>query len=758
MMRKTADSRLEGEHAREGDSGCAGSSREDVKAGGVHFASGCVRSSEESVRADTSLCASGVCRNAEGLGGDDVAVSSACAGATVVDVQCRESSARTDFVGMLRGAGLPLAGCAAAVLLFSAVGCSATGADESSVASTAEVPEENASEKSAEYASFEEVAAAFDASAFNLEYSKRDMDASFDESSATKITLSGDSAGVSGSGAVAEDSTVTISTAGTYVVSGDLSDGSIVVSASENDKVQIVLNGVKIACSNGLAIDVQSADKCFITLADGTQNVLSDGSSYANEDANACMYSTCDLTVNGSGSLDILGNYRHGVYSKDDLVVYGGSIQINAVEDGLNGKDSVKIGAGDISISAGADGVKSSKSTNPEKGFVYVSGGSLSIDAQDDGIQAKTYLCVAGGSIEIEAVDDALHSDLEGALNGGSTSVSCGDDAFHCETKLEVNDGAFIAETCNEGYEAEQVIINGGDTNICALDDALNASTADLSDDSESSESDSAAGAALGESAANAAQPDGSIDAPDANEQQNAAPQGASQQDGATPPELSSGDGTQGGRAGEALSDLGQVPDAQGDMERGGKAPDGQGAAPGANDSNCLIQINGGTVVLDSQGDGVDSNGNVEITGGTLLVNGPSSDGDGAFDYDGEATISGGTVLMAGAVGMAQSFTSGTQAFALVQASGSAGSVIEATDASGNVIATLTATKAFGCVLVSGAGVSDGDTITVSVDGSATTATASTTGMSSVAMGGGAGGMAGEPAAGNRSQSQGGPA
>ena len=135
-------------------------------------------------------------------------------------------------------------------------------------------------------------------------------------------------------------------------------------------------------------------------------------------------------------------------------------------------------------------------------------------------------------------------------------------------------------------------------------------------------------------------------------------------------------------------------------------------------------------------------------------MNGPSSDGDGAFDYDGEATISGGTVLMAGAVGMAQSFTCGTQAFALVQASGSAGNVIEATDADGNVIATLTATRAFGCVLVSGAGVSDGDTITVSVDGAATMATASTTGTSGIATGG----MGGGPATGNRPEGQGGPA
>lgn len=681
--------------------------------------------------------------------------------------RCEEGSSRTDFVGMLRGAGLLLAGCAAAVLLFSVAGCSSTDAGEPSIASTAEVLEENASEKSVEYASFEEVAAAFDASALNLEYSKRDMDASFDESSATKITLSGDSASVSGSGAAAEGSTVTISTAGTYIVSGNLTDGSITVTTSENDKVQIVLNGVKIACSSGPAIDVQSADTCFITLAEGTQNSLSDGSAFTSEDANACIYATCDLTINGSGSLDVSGNYRHGIFSKDDLVVYGGSINVSAVEDGLNGKDSVKIGAGDISIDSGADGVKSSKSTNPEKGFVYVSGGSLSIDAEDDGIQAKTYLCIAGGSIEIDAADDALHSDLEGALNGGSTTVRSGDDAFHCETKLEVNDGSFVVETCSEGYEAEQVVVNGGDTNICALDDAMNASAADLSDDSESSDADTSTSAPSGEPGANAAQPDGSIGVPDAlssnadsNGQQNTAPQGAGQQDSATSPELPSDDGAQGGQAGEAPSGLGHAPDVQGRMERGGQAPGGQGGAPGASDSNCLIQINGGKVVLDSQGDGVDSNGNVEITGGTLLVNGPSSDGDGAFDYDGEAAISGGTVLMAGTVGMAQSFTSGIQAFALVQASGLAGSVIEATDADGNVIATLTATRAFGCVLVSGAGVSDGDTITVSVDGAATMATASTTGTSGIPTGGpgGMGGMGSGSATGNRPEGQGGPA
>ena len=166
---------------------------------------------------------------------------------------------RYDFVGMLRGAGLLLAGCAAAALLFSAAGC-ASASDQDGESATASALEENASSSDTEYASFEEVAAAFDASALDLEYSKRDMDASYDESSATTITLSGASASVSGSGTSVDGSTVSITAAGTYIVSGALSDGSIVVSASEDDKVQIVLAGATIACSNGPAIYVEQAD------------------------------------------------------------------------------------------------------------------------------------------------------------------------------------------------------------------------------------------------------------------------------------------------------------------------------------------------------------------------------------------------------------------------------------------------------------------------------------------------------------------
>lgn len=185
-----------------------------------------------------------------------------------------------------------------------------------------------------------------------------------------------------------------------------------------------------------------------------------------------------------------------------------------------------------------------------------------------------------------------------------------------------------------------------------------------------------------------------------------------------------------------------------------------QGGAPDAGSSDCLIQINGGTLVLDSAGDAIDSNGSVEITGGTVLVNGPSNDGDGAFDYDSEATVSGGTVLMIGSSRMAQSFSSGTQPFlCTANVSGNAGDTVAIADANGNVIASITAIKQFGMVLASSPKFTEGGEYTLMIGGvltnadahgytdsgtvkggSSTSATASTTPLSSVGgMGSGPG-------------------
>lgn len=644
---------------------------------------------------------------------------------------------RNDVRGLTR-----LACGAVALLALSGVlameGCAAVSTDAENSAASEQAAAASASD--VEYASFEEVAAAFDESALDLDYSKRDLDASYDASSPTVITLSGDSTSVQGAGAQASAAGVVISSAGTYIVSGELTDGQLLVDAGDDDKVQLVLAGATIHNEDGPAIYVRNADKCFVTLDAGTENNLSDWSSYALEDDSdepyATLFSRCDLTLNGSGTLNVTSAYRHAVCSKDDLVVVSGTYNISAVEDGLRGRDSVKVRDGVFAIQAGGDGIKSNKDDDPTKGFVSIDGGTFDIQAGDDAVQGKTLVRLAGGSMAVAANDDAFHSDLEMHLLSASIEASAGDDAFHAETKLIVDGGTVNVTSCNEGYEAEKVYVNGGDTHIVASDDGVNASAADLSDDADADTVSSTlpnggTPGALGKGGG-AATPDAGGQSPAGAQQSGQAPDAAAQQGGQAP-----------GAAG--VQQGGQAPDAAG-AQQGGSAPEPpasdnaggagvidpgqQGGGPAAGggvgqaDSSCLIQINGGYVVVDSVGDAIDSNGNVEVTGGVLLVSGPTSDGDGAFDYDGSATISGGTVLMVGSTGMAQSFTGGTQAFAMTSASGEAGESVCVVDGSGNVVVSLTATKRFDMVLASSPAFTEGGEYTLVIGGEVANANA----------------------------------
>ena len=522
----------------------------------------------------------------------------------------------------------------------------------------------------------------FDVSALDLSYADRDLDASYDEATAVRIDLLGDSAEVGGASVSIDGSTVTITAAGTYLVSGSLDDGQLAVDASSDDKVQIVLAEANIHNEDGPALYVKQADKVFVTLAAGTDNVLSDGADYVLEDGSdepyATLFSKDDLTLNGEGSLTVEASYRHAICSKDDLVVTGGTYTLSAVEDAVRGRDCVKICDGSFQIEAGGDGIKSNNGEDAERGFVSIDGGSFSIDAGDDGIQAVTYLRIAGGDLDISAVDDALHSDTAGVVEDGTLSVVAGDDAFHAETVLTVDGGVIDVADCYEGLEAEKLYINGGETHITARDDALNAASAETTTGDDGAAGDAGAGAAGREGGAGAFGTDAPFDA-----------------------------------EGEAFDNAG--------------APDGAFAEGGAGmgDENCLIQISGGYTVLDASGDGMDSNGSVEVTGGVLLVSGPESGADGALDYDLSATVSGGTVVVVGSSGMAQNFTDGSQPFAFVSAnaaqndagvaqlgegaqdpstgagaSGAAQSVA-VVDGDGQVVASFYSPKGFGVALVS---------------------------------------------------------
>lgn len=509
-------------------------------------------------------------------------------------------------------------------------------------------------------------ASLIDIPGMDFAYSDRDRDASYDEAAATKIALTGQGATVSGEGAAVEGSTVIITAAGTYVVSGELTAGSLTVNAGDADKVQIVLSGASIRNEAGPALNIQQADKVFVTLAAGSQNALADGASYTlaegEDEPNAALYSKADLTINGTGALTVEGNYRHGVNSKDDLVVTGGAITVTAKEDGLRGKDCVKIADGSFTVTAGEDGIQSSNDEDPTRGFVSIDGGTFAMDVQDDGVQAATYLRITGGEGTVKAADHALRSEVEAAMTGGAFTVEAGGKGMNPETRFTMDGGTLNVTGSDEGIEAEEVIVNDGELNIVASDDGINAAVAERPELPEGAEEG----------------------------QMPQRPEGDPGTEGAMP---------QGGRGGMG----------------------GAGGPVAANASeDCLIQINGGMVTVDAGGDGLDSNGYVEVNGGVVLASGSAGGGDSALDYEYGAKITGGAVILAGATGMAETFTEGTQPFAMVAAEGAAGTNLAVTDEAGTVLVSYTVPKAFQCAVVSAPGLTEGATGKVIVGGTVT--------------------------------------
>ncbi len=290
-------------------------------------------------------------------------------------------------------------------------------------------------------------------------YSDRDQDPSYDASEATTITLSDGGSTASGGGVSVDGSTVTITADGTYVVTSTLTDGQLVVDAPDDAKVQIVLEGARITCSDSAAIYVKAADKVFLTLADGTSNSLSTTGTFADTgDGNTvdgAVFSKTDLTVNGSGSLAVTSAQGHGIVCKDDLVVYaeGGALEITAAGHAIQGKDSVAVGAGTLALMAGTDGIHCANDEDTEAGWIYVSGGTITVTADSDGFDAGNFLQVDGGDIAVDAGDDGLHAEYGCVINGGTITVT----------------------RSNEALEGSYVAIAGGTVDLTASDDGINA-------------------------------------------------------------------------------------------------------------------------------------------------------------------------------------------------------------------------------------------------------------------------------------------
>ena len=447
-------------------------------------------------------------------------------------------------------------------------------------------------------------------------FTKRDLAGNYDESEAVKITLSGKTAACNSSNVQIEDGVVTIKAAGVYVLSGTLTDGTIVVDAGDDDKVQLVLDGVSIMAADYAAIYAKNADKVFVTLAEGAGNSLTVSGDYVQTDDNnvdAVIFAKCDLTLNGTGSLTVKDNTGHGIVSKDDLVVTGGTYTIYSQDHCLNGKDSVRIADGTFNLSCDEDGIYAGND-DQQDGYVYIEGGDINISVGDDAIHAEGLLIITGGDIDV--------------------SKSC------------------------EGVEGDKILVTGGDIDVISSDDGFNAA---------------------------------------------------------------------GGSSGS-----GDNHDGFGDSSGSGDNHDGFGGGPGMGgvdmdaDNDAYILITGGTININANGDGIDSNGCIGITGGSVYVLGPSDNGNGAMDYGICAAITGGEIVAVGGSGMAQGFgDESTQCSALVNFDEwiDAGETITLTDSDGKEVLSYKADKKFNSVVISTSDMKQGENYTLTVGDQSSTFT-----------------------------------
>ena len=625
----------------------------------------------------------------------------------------------------------------------------------------------------------------------SIELDEDDINTSWNESECTKIELTQTSANINGSGAAVENNKVTITEAGTYVLSGTLTDGCIDVNVSGKGTVRLILNGVNITSSTTAPFIVEDAKKVVVTLADGTTNTFTDSTRVAadDEDYSAAVYSKADLTFNGNGTLNINAGYRNGIKSTDDLKIVSGTYNITSNEDGIVGKDLLAVKTGIFNITSCQDGMKSTYDKDDTKGNIIIDDGTFNITASTDGIQSEhilringgefniktgngyqestkssnsqpgnmggntttttqtqdedsmkglkagTIIKVTGGTYIIDSQDDAVHTNGNMYIDNGKYTINIGNDAFHADTQLVINGGTIDIQNSYEGIESLEIIINGGDINVTASDDGINASggSSDSTDTQQQCMSDNNRPGNMdnNDSNMNLGQPGVMIDG---NRSDNGTMGGNGNNMGqpqGAPDGNQSGNGMMGGNS-DNMGQLQGMPDNNKSGNMGGF---------GNSDSNATMTINGGNLFVNASGDGLDANGSIYINGGTVIICGPTSDGDTAIDFDSACEIKGGTVMAFGSSGMLETPTSAENGACIVTSfsSVSAGTQYTLTDSTGKTILSYTPSKAYASAIVYSADISTGNTYTVnagSVSQSVTVNSAVTSNASSGAAGG----------------------
>lgn len=535
-------------------------------------------------------------------------------------------------------------------------------------------------------------------------FTDRDYETDYDESNSIFIWLNGESATTSSDSVKISGTTVTITEEATYVISGTLADGMIIVDAPDTAKLQLVLNGVNINSETSAPLYILEADKVFITLAEGTENTLANGGTFTAIDENnidSAIFSKQDLTLNGSGYLTVVSPAGHGIVSKDDLVITSGTYNITSAYHSLDANDSIRI-TGDtfITATAGKDGLHAENTDDASLGFIYISKGTMEIEAAGDGISAGSYMQIADGTFHILAgggsengslkssdswggfrgnkapvtkqssspasPDDESSTSMKGLkstgsmlVSGGSMTIDSADDSVHSDASITINGGTFEIASGDDAFHAEETLtIIAGTINITesyegleALDVAIQGGNITL----------------------------------------------ISRDDGLNAAGGNDSSGTTGGRDG-MFNDHGRM---------------GNGMSAASNGS---VTISGGTVKIQASGDGIDANGSLTISGGYTVITGPSQGDTATLDYDTTAVITGGTFLGTGASGMAQTFSDSEQGVISRNVGRqTAGTEINLIAPNRDVLATCTPEMPFDVVIFSSPDIISGETYTITV-------------------------------------------
>ena len=630
---------------------------------------------------------------------------------------------------MKRGMRKTAAACCIALLLLS--GCGKTAGNvNSDTADSSAVTEQSGSEESAVSQSDTDIDSMF---------TDRDKEVGYDEEKCVAITLSDDGSSCDNTSVAIDGQTITITEEGTYLLSGSLSNGSVVVATDENVKVRLIFNGVVINNDSSAAIYVQSADKVFITLVPDSENMLSNGGTYETVDDNnidSVIFSKSDLTLNGSGSLTVTAKAGHGIVSKDDLVITGGTYAITAASQGLSGKDSIRILDGDFAITSGKDALHSENKDNAEKGFVYIAGGNFNLTASVDGISASgnmtlldgTYTMTTGGGSENG--NDHQEGGPGGQGEPGDDMDNPGDDMM----------------TSGERPKGSRGEMSDNDQMMQPSDNSQDGTSADNrptapSDDQQPS------GQMM-------EQPDKSNEEVETEETTstkgikakgnliisggtytiNAADDGIHSNsnitiNGGTLAIVSGDDGVH--ADGQVIVNDGTITISESyeGIEGNEKVliVGGQITLTSSDDgfNGDTIEISGGHTEIDAEGDGIDANGILTVSGGETYVSGPTGDGNGALDYETDAVITGGILVAAGSSGMAVNFgNNSTQGSVLVNMDRQeAGTDIVLTDASGTELINWQDSKKYTSVVISCPGIAQGESYTLKAGTSKTTVT-----------------------------------